>query len=129
MTRSGYTDDCEYLDLYRSTVSRAMNGKRGQSFLREMVAAMDAIPEKVLITEALVDENGDCCAIGSVCLARGMETGSIEYDCAESVGKAMGISQSMAAEISYMNDEWSPGESPERRWKRMRSWVQHEISS
>lgn len=54
MSRSGYVDDCENLELYRATVERSIKGKRGQAFLRELAAAMDAMPEKVLIAEELV---------------------------------------------------------------------------
>ena len=36
MSRSGYTDECEYLDLYRGKVERAIKGKRGQKFLQEL---------------------------------------------------------------------------------------------
>ncbi len=36
MSRSGYQDDCEGLNLYRGTVRRAIRGKRGQAFLREL---------------------------------------------------------------------------------------------
>ena len=129
MTRSGYVDDCEHLELYRGTVERALSGKRGQLFLREMAEAMDAMSEKVLISGDLVDDHGNCCAIGSVCLARGMETDPIDYHCPDSVGKAMGIARSMAAEIEFMNDEWELRESPESRWERMRSWIQQKLSS
>ena len=129
MTRSNYTDDCEHLGLYRASVDRALGGKRGQLFLREMAEAMDAMPVKALIHGEIVGDDGGCCAIGSVCLARGMETNSIHYDCPSSVGRAMGIARSMAAEIVYMNDEWVETESTERRWVRMRRWVQEKISS
>ena len=129
MTRSGYVDDCEHIEFYRSAVDRALSGKRGQLFLREMAEAMDGMPVKVLIHGELVDDDGGCCAIGSVCLARGMETDSIDYNCPHSVGRAMGIATSMAAEIEYMNDEWIETESTERRWERMRRWVQQNISS
>lgn len=129
MTRSGYIDDVEHIELYRASVDRALNGKRGQLFLREMAEAMDGMHVKVLIHGKMVDDNGGCCAIGSVCLARGMETDSINYDCPHSVGRAMGIAKSMAAEIEYMNDEWIETESTERRWEWMRSWVQEKLSS
>lgn len=128
-TRSGYSDDCENLELYRRAVENALSGKRGQSFLREMAASLDAMPEKMLIRGELVDSEGRCCAIGSVYLARGMDIDSIVYDLAHSVGKAMGIATSMAREIEYENDEYDLPESPEERWKRMRRWVQRNISS
>ena len=60
MSRSGYHDDCEGWDLIRGAVKSAIRGRRGQAFLKEMLAALDALPEKRLITEDLVidGENG-----------------------------------------------------------------------
>jgi hypothetical protein len=45
MSRSGYSDDLDPLALgrWRGRVASAMRGKRGQAFLREMLAAMDAM--------------------------------------------------------------------------------------
>lgn len=44
MSRSGYNDDCDGWALirWRGAVNSAINGKRGQAFLRELVAALDA---------------------------------------------------------------------------------------
>ena len=123
MSRSGYVDDCEGINLYRGSVERALRGKRGQKFLRELAAAMDAMPEKVLIANELVTTDGDACALGAVCKSRGMDHTKIDYECPDAVGKALGIARSMAAEIEYMNDEWDYHESPENRWLRMRKWV------
>ncbi len=33
---------------------------------------MDAMPEKVLIKDELIDEDGNCCTIGVVCKLRGV---------------------------------------------------------
>lgn len=78
MSRSGYTDDYDEDPLangrWRAQVKSAIRGKRGQAFLRELADAMDAMPEKVLIAEELVDADGDACAIGVVCKARGIDT-------------------------------------------------------
>ena len=69
MSRSGYSDDWDIGDnsgwLYRGAVERAIKGKRGQAFLKEMLAAMDALPEPKLIAEEL-EQEGAVCAIGSV---------------------------------------------------------------
>jgi len=57
MSRSGYVDDMsdEWAAIrYRGAVSSAVRGKRGQAFLREMLAALDAMPEKRLAAGALV---------------------------------------------------------------------------
>ena len=63
MSRAGYTDDMDdYWSWirYRGAVRSAIRGRRGQAFLKEMLAALDALPEKRLITEDLVidGENG-----------------------------------------------------------------------
>jgi hypothetical protein len=134
MSRSGYVDDldCGYMNLYRGTVTRAINGKRGQAFLREMADAMDAMTEKVLISSELVNEEGDPCAIGSVCQARGIDTSETDPECPDSVGALVGISRTLAAEIEYINDEddwysWNSPETPQQRWIRVRKWADKQI--
>lgn len=124
MSRSGYSDDCEGngIELYRQAVHRAIHGKRGQKLLLELAAAMDAMPEKKLITEELVTADGACCTLGVICKARGITELPDAYD-AESVGMRLGIARSMAAEIAYENDEFFRHETPEQRWTRMRAWV------
>jgi len=127
MSRSGYSDDCDNLELYRATVDRALHGKRGQAFLKELAAAMDAMPEKILIAGELINEHGECCAIGAVCKARAIDVSKIWYDEPDNVAKAIGVARSMAAEIAYMNDEWTNDATPHERWKRMRRWVEENI--
>lgn len=131
MSRSGYVDDC-YDDLqlgrWRGVVNSAIRGKRGQEFLRELLAAMDAMPEKALIANQLIDEQGACCTIGVVCKSRGVDVSKVDCDDPEDVGNAVGIARQMAAEIEYYNDEWgSYDETPEDRWRRMRKWVAKQI--
>ncbi len=137
MSRSGYSDDieCAALNLYRANVDRALCGKRGQAFLREMLEAMDAMPEKRLITSALVSSLG-CCAMGAVAQKRGIDTAGVDETDAAYIGDMFGISRPMAAEIAYVNDEqydpWNfskgkltrkDAETPEQRWVRVRAWV------
>lgn len=130
MSRSRYSYDCENLELYRAAVDRALKGKRGQDFLRELAAAMDAMPEKVLITGELVSEKGECCTIGVVCKARQLDVSHVDYYDPDSVAKAIGVARSMAAEIEHINDEWgSASELPNERWKRMREWVSDNLAA
>ena len=81
MSRSGYSDELDrgILNLWRANVDRTLTSKRGQAFLKEMIVALDAIPDKrliahdlerkpqmgPLIAEAFVLACG-VCAIGSV---------------------------------------------------------------
>lgn len=127
MSRSGYVDDWDdpgSVNLYRGVVLRALHGKRGQAFLRELVAALDALPSKRLIAGKLVTEGGECCAIGSVFRARGLSVAGIDPYAADEVGAAVGVAKAMAAEIEYENDDGGRyDETPEQRWERMRSWA------
>lgn len=128
MSRSGYTDDCDNLELYRASVERALGGRRGQNFLREMLAAMDAMPDKALIAGELVDADGSCCALGTVCKARGLDADAIDYYDGEAVGGALGIARAMACEVEYMNDEGAiDRETPKQRFQRMRAWIASQI--
>lgn len=132
MSRSGYDSDCEYLDLYRHAIDRAVAGKRGQQFLKELAVAMDAMPVKRLIEGELIDKNGECCTIGVVCKARGIDVKGVDVYDPSRVGGIIGIATSMAAEIAFENDEKDSyyvcnNETPEQRWARMRKWVQEQI--
>lgn len=127
MSRSGYTDgfgdEGNELYLYRAAVDRAMRGARGQHFLRKLRAALDALPVKRLITDAIANKAGDVCAMGAVDPAA-----HVDPDDPDAVGKYFGIARSMAAEIAYENDEGRYGrETPEERWIRMRAWVETQI--
>ena len=72
MSRSGYSEECEQgaLNFYRANVDRTIAGKRGQTFLREMAAALDAMPVKELIAGEVVRDEAHVCAIGAVAVAR-----------------------------------------------------------
>ena len=126
MSRSNYSEDCEYLDLYRGAVDKAIKGKRGQVFLQELADEMDRMSEKVLIAGKLIDESGQCCTIGVICKSRGIDVGPINYEDLYQVSDAVGIARSMAAEIAFENDDeygMHLNESPTERWMRMRVWV------
>ena len=119
MSRSGYTEDCEGADLamWRGAVASAVRGKRGQAFLAELVTALDAIPEKRLGANALRDDNGDFCALGTVGNARGLNLAAIDPEDRETVAESFGIATAMAAEIMFENDECVDSYK----------WVTHEI--
>lgn len=130
MSRSGYVDDCDderASNLWRGAVARALSGKRGLAFLREMARALDAMPEKRLIAEQIVsDDGGACCALGSVALARGEDLNDLaELDAEnyEQVGRFFGVAAAFVREVAYLNDEGGWKETPEQRWQRMRRWV------
>ncbi|MBR8054202.1 hypothetical protein K6W26_22860 [Burkholderia sp. AU42008] len=133
MSRSGYSDDCENVELWRTTVRNAIRGKRGQALLRDLAAALDAMPEKRLITAELQDTAGDFCTLGVLGNVRGLDLKSIDPEDRHSVAAAFNIAPALAAEIVFENDEngdhWDHAhggfvfETPEQRWTRMRKWV------
>jgi len=127
MSRSGYSCDCENIGLWQGAVRSALCGKRGQAFLRELAAAMDAMPERKLIAGELVTPEGECCALGVVCKSRGLDAANLDFEDAREVGNFVGISHAMAAEIEYLNDDAVRDATPEARWARMRAWVEEQI--
>lgn len=143
MSRSGYSDDCDNLGLYRANVARTIRGKRGQAFLREMAAALDALPVKELVAEDIVRDSEHVCALGSVALARKLDVSTIDPEDPDTVSATFGITSILAREIAYENDECGPSayergadgdwkrpppETPAERWTRMRKWVDECLS-
>ena len=131
MSRSGYSDDLDPWEVicWRGAVSSAIRGRRGQAFLREMLDALDALPEKRLIVGHLVAEIG-CCAIGAVAVARGLDVSDLDPDWPKAIAKRFGIARAMTQEIEYVNDGhdgWI-SETPEQRFVRVRRWVVGQIN-
>lgn len=135
MSRSGYIPDYDFDDnltygRYRGAVLSAIRGRRGQTFLRDMLVAMDAMPEKRLIAGALVDEDGEQCALGCLALARGLDVTTLDPEEPGQIAAAFDINEKLAREIAFENDEaWGPREAPEERWKHMRAWIERHIES
>lgn len=137
MSRSGYYDDGENWSLicWRGAVASAIRGKRGQSFLRELLSTLDSMPEKRLLAVTVNKEEG-CCTLGSISASRGVDTSDLDaqidsgddWEVAEKLAARLDIAPAMAKEIVYMNDEgaWNT-ETPEQRWTRMRQWVFEQI--
>lgn len=138
MSRSGYTDDCDNLAMWRGQVASAIRGKRGQKLLRDLAEAMDAMPEKVLIANALA-QGGAYCALGVVGAKRGVNMAEIDPEDPHQVSKAFDIAEQMAQEIAYINDEIGDDyqkvdgkwlyvpETPAARWIRVRKWVSEQL--
>lgn len=129
MGRSGYSDNCENLELWRQAVHNAIHGKRGQAFLRRMATALDSMPARRLISGDLVCGAG-VCAMGSVALAEGIDTSEIRPGDRDSVAELFKIAPALAAEIAFENDQdfaYHRDATPEQRWERMRTWVDEHL--
>jgi hypothetical protein len=124
MSRSGYDGDVWGLELgrYRGQVASAIRGKRGQAFIRELIAALDALPEKRLIAREL-HSGGEVCAIGSIGLRRGLDMSRLDPENYEEVAREFGVASQLVCEIEYMNDDAYWDLTPERRWQRVRQWA------
>lgn len=131
MSRSGYSDDFGdddplALGRYRAQVRSAIMGKRGQALLRELLAAMDAMPEKRLVAGEL-EADGEFCALGVVGHARGLNLSNIDSYDVESLGPKFNIAEQLAREIMWVNDDAVPswewvetGLSYPENWKRVK---------
>lgn len=113
-----------------------MRGQRGDAFLHEMLAALDALPVKELESSALIYE-GRACVLGAVALSRKIDAEKLEPfndpNCGPVAGdmaELFGIPRALAAEVMHENDEGTWGtETPEARFKRMRAWIVAQIEA
>ena len=135
MSRANYSEDLDHWDLirWRGQVSSAIRGRRGQAFLRELIAALDAMPEKKLVRMQF-EQDGCFCTLGVAAAQRGVDLRAFDPDdsqVGEQIGEALGIAHQLAREIMYENDEftnWSAQtgrlpDDPAKRWEHMRAWV------
>ena len=147
MSRSGYTDDFDdpwQLICWRGAVASAIRGKRGQALLKELEAALLALPEKKLIVEEFANaEAGAVCALGAVALKRRLDKGMSlsvalkdveekypEGAEAEAAAAEMNVAGALVKEITFINDdEFCNERTPEERYMRVLGWVRKNIKS
>jgi len=138
MPRSGYTegdwgDNSVY--LWCGAVNSAINGKRGQAFLKDLLAALDSKPEKTLAAYALKTEDGNYCALGVIGALRGIDMPKVTDEYGEPdpestlyMAHELNIAPALAREIVYLNDEASYySDTPEKRYQRVYQWVMGNI--
>ncbi len=135
MSRSLYSDDGEFLDLYRQAVECSIKGKRGQRFLRDLLAALDHMPVKRLIPDKLVTADGQVCALGCLGVARGLPMQGVSPESHQLLGRMFNVAESLIREVEFMNDgcdgygwEITEDSTPEQRWTYMRKWVARQIT-
>lgn len=127
MSRSGYVDDLDPWPLikWRGQVTSALRGRRGQRLLRDLIAALDALPEKRLI-EGAFEQDGEFCALGAAGRLRGIDLSDLypDEEDAERVAERFDVAHQLVREVTFVNDEdGPPRETPERRFQRVRSWA------
>lgn len=151
MSRSGYSEnECDSQEeqwaqiRWRGAVASALRGKRGQAFIRELKEQLEAMPEKKLIAEELINENGEVCAVACVMKARGIDMTDVEIDDFERIADLCNVNEKVIQEIEWENDQarkfyvgphvgyqntamthWDT--SPETRWKEMHAWCEAQL--
>lgn len=132
MSRSGYSDDGDFDNWsqikWRGQVTSAIRGRRGQAFLREMLEALDAMPNKRLIAHEL-RQGDEVCAIGCVGARRGIDLEALDPENYGDIANTFGIAKPLVQQIEYENDDpfaWREI-SPEQRWQKVRDWVTAQI--
>lgn len=143
MSRIEYNDECEsnFQYLWPSIARRAIKGKRGQEFLKELEAALVALPEKKLIMNELCDKDGQVCVLGAVAVERRVKDGATREDAKRKIHEEcwdessavqqareeLGITHVLSWEIMHKNDELYYKMTPEQRYKAMLAWVREQI--
>ena len=112
-------------------LAAAIRSKRGQTLLRDLLAALDAMPDKKLIAGDFVRPNGSCCALGVLGLARGIDPEYLaalgdDYDRAS---KSFGASISLIRHIQDENDHRLKNATQDQRWAHVRGWAASKIDN
>lgn len=150
MSRFGDDGDGDYPShWWQIDLERALTSGRGQRFLREIEAALLAMPEHKLIEGALVtydeeEQYGTVCAVGAFAAYRAMQGGQTwsqalaaiaekwgngeqdDHWNTQTLGRSLGLARTVAYELAFQNDEqaWVTDEA---RWEGVLVWVRSKI--
>lgn len=129
--RSGYEYDCVNVAMWRGRVASAMRGKRGQQLLKDTLSALDAMPEKRLTRNSLVDGSGDVCLLGAAAKVRAVsDIAQIDPEDHDVLANRFNVSPCMIQEIEFINDDdFGQNETPEKRFDRARKWLVENIKA
>jgi hypothetical protein len=129
MSRSGYTDEYDdygQIARWHGQVASSSRGKRGQRFFVDLIAALDAMPERRLIRDEL-EADGGVCGIAALGRHRGVDLEPlrelVDEGDHDGLGEAFDIAAPLVAETMHCNDERFASVTPETRWKLMRAWA------
>lgn len=158
MSRLNYADEEDrpgQFALWDANCRRSLKGKTGQRELRELEAALLALPEKRLIKDALTDDRGGVCAIGCYARHKGLDLSKFdpEYE-SDEVGVEAGMPHLVAWAVVALNDVeldtvWEVGHgplgryegqykggialirdmTPEERYTRVLAWVREQLAA
>jgi hypothetical protein len=130
MSRSGFDIDGDHDQWaqirWAGQFASAARGKRGQAFWRDLLQALDEMPDKRLVAHDLVAD-GAYCTIGALGAKRGVELEKIDPYDYDTLAKTFNVAHQLVREVEWMNDEAVYRETPEQRWVRMRDYVAQQI--
>ena len=109
-------DDPAAANLFQGNLKRSLRGRAGQAALRELEAALLAMPEKALYADVFAEPSGEVCALGAVAVARkqaqGLSRDEALATCAdvdpydsEEECEALGFPRLVAQAVVWENDE------------------------
>lgn len=142
--RINFSDDEErpgQFALWNANVVRSLKGRAGQVALRELEAALVALPEKRLIRNYLIDDADGVCAVGCYARAKGLDLKAFDRDYeTDAVGVKAGMPRLVAWEVVAQNDIYNEGHykdgdgryvayTPEERYERVLAWVREQLKS
>lgn len=129
---------------FSHNTKQAIKGKKGQRILKELEAALLAMPEKRLISDGFARLEGDVCAMAALMLSRILAAGASRQDAMGIMEKqidfdpepgwdaicdtseAMKICKPLVWAIVEQNDEYG-GKTPEQTYDRVLAWVRSNI--
>ena len=144
MSRITYYDDWEdgyyTVGLWNGTVKSALNGQRGQAVLREIEAALLALPRKRLVENAGGDGE-TVCVLGALDWHRRVRKGTDADEAMRAVGEEsedtlfepqvpaehLGLTYPLAFRLMEENDEMTIQMSPEERYAAVLAYVRGRI--
>lgn len=142
MSRVSYaeeTDDVLAYGRWARAVKSAINGKRGQAALRELEAALVALPTKRLIDGDLCRE-GDVCLIGAALIYRRMIGGRTycqaydeierrwaECETEDAAADELGMRRALSITLIEVNDERLLEFEPDQRYVAALAWVRRHL--
>lgn len=132
-------------------LQRALTSGRGQRFLKEIEAALLAMPKHELAEGYIVepmdfDEGiiGNVCAVGAYAAYRQVQQGKTwnqafsdlaekwggeqdDHWNTQQLGRSLGLTRTVAYELAWQNDEQFGDLPPDERWREMLRWVRSKI--
>jgi len=160
MSRHGLTEMDDYdtesilqYGRWRGRVASATRGRRGQVFLRQLIAALEAMPyhKRELAPNSFQTTSGCRCALGAALAAKGValpdafnpsvgdpcERDDAVEDLSYELSVKLDIAEVLAQEVMWVNDEFSvwrgPVDHPQyerrKRWAMVHRWATNRLES